>query len=91
MSAMPIGVPIWPELAFWTASIVRTRMALASSRWVGMAGLPEERVVILPDAPPIINIGTQVSLCAGAAPSQGNACPVLTVAIREYVPIIRRS
>ena len=32
MSAMPIGMPGCPELAFWTASIARARMALASCR-----------------------------------------------------------
>src|SRR4051794_41007326 len=29
---MPIGMPGWPELAAWTASMARARMALASSR-----------------------------------------------------------
>src|SRR5579863_2526343 len=38
MSAIPMGAPGWPELAFWTASIERARMALASSRRVGMSG-----------------------------------------------------
>src|ERR1700675_2712273 len=36
MSAMPMGAPGCPELAFWTASMDRARMALASSRRVGM-------------------------------------------------------
>jgi hypothetical protein len=31
MSAMPIGAPGWPELAFCTASMLSARMALASS------------------------------------------------------------
>ena len=31
ISAMPIGAPGWPELACWTASIDRARMALAIS------------------------------------------------------------
>jgi hypothetical protein len=31
MSAMPIGMPGWPELAFWTASIASARIALAMS------------------------------------------------------------
>jgi len=39
-------------------------------------------VVILPDAPPIINIGTHVSLYGGRC-SRGNAHPVLAVAIRR--------
>src|SRR5450631_4611611 len=38
ISAIPMGAPGWPELAFWTASIDRARMALASSRRVGMRG-----------------------------------------------------
>ncbi len=29
MSAMPIGAPGWPELAFCTASMLSARMALA--------------------------------------------------------------
>jgi 16S rRNA (uracil1498-N3)-methyltransferase len=29
ISAMPIGMPGWPELAFWTASIASARIALA--------------------------------------------------------------
>ena len=29
MSAMPIGMPGWPESAFCTASIARARIALA--------------------------------------------------------------
>jgi len=29
MSAMPIGAPGWPEFAFWTASILSARIALA--------------------------------------------------------------
>src|ERR1700733_5340035 len=37
MSAIPIAAPGWPELAFWTASMARARMALASSRRVGQA------------------------------------------------------
>ena len=36
MSAMPIGMPGWPELAAWTASMARKRMALASSRRLGV-------------------------------------------------------
>src|SRR5690554_2067627 len=36
MSAMPIGMPGWPELAASTASMARKRMALASSRRVGL-------------------------------------------------------
>src|SRR5690606_33957001 len=32
ISAMPMGMPGWPELAFCTASIARARMALASCR-----------------------------------------------------------
>src|SRR5271169_5913479 len=35
-SASPMGAPGWPELAFWTASIDKARMALARSRRVGM-------------------------------------------------------
>src|SRR5690606_19903 len=31
ISAMPMGAPGWPELAFWTASMLRARMALARS------------------------------------------------------------
>src|SRR6478752_3212649 len=40
MSAMPIGMPGWPEFAACTASMARKRMALARSRrlGVGMAG-----------------------------------------------------
>jgi hypothetical protein len=36
MSAMPIGMPGWPELAFWTASMLRARIALASCLRVGI-------------------------------------------------------
>src|SRR5687768_11074966 len=36
MSAMPMGMPGWPELAAWTASAARKRMALARSRRVGV-------------------------------------------------------
>src|ERR1700722_18636205 len=36
MSAMPIGMPGWPELAACTASIDSARMALASSRRLDM-------------------------------------------------------
>ncbi len=36
MSAMPMGMPGWPELAFWTASMLNARMALASCRRVGI-------------------------------------------------------
>src|SRR5271154_7258514 len=38
MSAIPMGAPGWPELAFWTASIDNARMALASSRRGGNGG-----------------------------------------------------
>src|SRR4249919_2305886 len=40
MSAIPIGMPGWPDLACSTASAARKRMALARSRrlGVGMAG-----------------------------------------------------
>jgi hypothetical protein len=31
ISAMPIGMPGWPEFAFWTASIASARMALTTS------------------------------------------------------------
>ena len=37
ISAMPIGMPGWPELAFWTASMASTRMASAM-RAVFMSG-----------------------------------------------------
>ena len=30
-SAIPIGIPGWPELAFWTASIDKNLMQLAKS------------------------------------------------------------
>src|SRR3546814_15039759 len=33
-SAMPIGMPGWPELACCTASIASARIALAMSRWL---------------------------------------------------------
>src|SRR3989338_8242270 len=36
MSAMPMGAPGWPDLAFLMASMLRARMALASSRRDGM-------------------------------------------------------
>src|SRR5690606_3987749 len=36
MSAMPMGMPGWPELAAWTASMARMRMALARSRRLGL-------------------------------------------------------
>src|SRR5688572_2977101 len=36
MSAMPMGMPGWPELAAWTASMARKRMALARSRRAGV-------------------------------------------------------
>ncbi len=54
-------------------------------------------MVILPDAPPIINIGTYVSLCGGTArrectllPDSGSTrehVPVIAVTIGEHVPI----
>ena len=37
-SAMPIGMPGWPEFAFSTASIASARMALAISRCVDRVG-----------------------------------------------------
>ncbi len=39
MSAMPMGIPGWPELAFWTASMLNARIALASCRRVGISDL----------------------------------------------------
>src|SRR5690606_41620673 len=33
---MPIGMPGWPDLAAWTASMARKRMALARSRRLGV-------------------------------------------------------
>src|SRR5688572_25182491 len=36
-SAMPIGMPGWPELALSTASMASARMALARSAWRGAA------------------------------------------------------
>src|SRR5580704_3758372 len=39
MSAMPMGIPGWPELARCTASMDSARMALASSRRVVIAVL----------------------------------------------------
>jgi hypothetical protein len=36
MSAMPIGMPGWPELAFCTASIASARIALAIRVDVGI-------------------------------------------------------
>jgi hypothetical protein len=51
-------------------------------------------MLILPDAPPIINIGTHVSLYAGTVPrgaSEGNAHHLFPVAIREHVPILKGS
>src|SRR5262245_12994547 len=46
MSAMPIGIPGWPEFAFCTASMLSARIALASCRRVGI-GDPrgESRIV----------------------------------------------
>src|ERR1700751_5050260 len=38
ISAIPIGIPGWPEFAFWTASIARARMALHMSRSSAMVG-----------------------------------------------------
>src|SRR5574343_466336 len=43
MSAIPMGAPGWPELACWTASMARARMALAmvsedTPVWVVSAG-----------------------------------------------------
>src|SRR5262249_53178757 len=38
MSAIPIGIPGWPELAFCTASMASARSALASSCRVAMCG-----------------------------------------------------
>ena len=40
MSAMPIGMPGWPELARCTASMPSARMALASSRRLGIRDAP---------------------------------------------------
>ncbi len=53
MSAMPMGAPGWPELAFWTASMDRARMALARSRRVGMKGFSFNKTsrAIVSDAP----------------------------------------
>src|SRR5450631_1464388 len=54
MSAIPIGAPGWPELAFWTASIDKARMALARSRRVGiwdsdLTSVTADRPRIVPD------------------------------------------
>src|SRR6218665_1803979 len=40
-SAMPMGMPGWPEFAFCTASIARARRALAMSLWVTVSGVWE--------------------------------------------------
>ena len=54
-------------------------------------------MIILPDAPRIINIGTQVSLCGGTALGECTSfrnsgstrehVPVIAVTISEHVPI----
>ena len=49
MSAMPIGMPGWPELARCTASMLSARMALASSRRVGIIGAPAGKSRIVHD------------------------------------------
>src|SRR5437868_4368553 len=36
-SAIPIGMPGWPEFAFWTESIARTRIASAIVASTGLA------------------------------------------------------
>src|ERR1700722_5502349 len=59
MSAMPMGAPGWPELAFWTASIDRARMALARSRRVGMKGFSFNK-----------GGGGQAAYCPRCAPRQ---------------------
>ena len=52
MGAAPIGIPGWPELAFWTASMARKRIVFIDLRatesevvWVdiGRSGLAEFR------------------------------------------------
>ena len=50
MSAMPIGIPGWPEFAFCTASIASARMALAISARVaaGMAPIREPSFIVAP-------------------------------------------
>src|SRR5690606_19643803 len=62
ISAIPMGAPGWPELAFWTASMLRARMALASSRdwgaadiggscrvWAAGFGGPRKRALLSPN------------------------------------------
>src|SRR4029453_7904502 len=46
MSAMPIGIPGWPELAFCTASMLSARIALASCRRVGIGGPRRESRIV---------------------------------------------
>ena len=46
MSAMPIGMPGWPELARCTASMLRARMALASSRRLGIGTLRRQTRIV---------------------------------------------
>ena len=44
-SAMPIGMPGWPEFAFSTASIASARIALAISRSEGLPAGMQVRFV----------------------------------------------
>src|SRR5712664_4181796 len=46
ISAMPIGMPGWPEFAFWTASIASARMAFTRSAWEAAARGREASAVI---------------------------------------------
>jgi hypothetical protein len=54
--AIPIGVPGWPELAFWTASMHRPRIVLMDSvsRSVLVVKLASVRVVSRPVLSPAV-------------------------------------
>src|SRR5439155_23114503 len=57
-SAIPIGMPGWPELAACTASIASARMALASSATSG-AGL-------------VVGVDARVGTVSGAVMAEGD-------------------
>ena len=91
-SASPMGAPGWPELAFWTASIERARMALASSRRVGMEQLlAKARAGILPDALSASNKSRPTSRCSRGTRSH-NCSLVMYCAMRCcHDPVHRRA
>lgn len=86
---MPMGMPGWPELAFWTASMARARTALARGEKVDMkAGrrkgevLGTEGCAILADrvGGPAGRLGLALPLSRGNAFNSARRLPILPAA-----------